>query len=182
MHELFEKQTLLRNYYGIPACEWSMELKRIPTLDAIIQNVENHVLKLVETRPIVKSIVADIANDIIEKQGLVIISEYAKRYNISSRHLESQFKQKVGITPGKLAKVSRFFNIINAIMQKKGDVGEIIQRFEYYDRHHFIKDFKAFTSKTPSEFFASVPEVFTKYAEQYRASLPDNKSKDFLDN
>jgi AraC-like DNA-binding protein len=88
----------------------------------------------------------------------------------------------VGITPGKLAKVSRFFHIVNAIMQKNANATEIIQRFEYYDRQHFSKDFKAFTSKTPSEFFVSVPEVFTKYAEQYRASLPDNKSKDFLDN
>lgn len=70
---------------------------------------------------------------------------------ISRRHLERVFKEHVGISPQKYQSILRFEKSIEMI--KKGEnLIHLTFELDYTDQSHFIKEFKKYSSLTPSQF------------------------------
>jgi AraC-type DNA-binding domain-containing proteins len=86
-------------------------------------------------------------------KGQFRVAELADYCNLSVRQLQRQFDETTGVSPKKLARAIRFEAIRERLMfDPQANLTDLAHEFGYTDQAHFIKDFKAFTDKTPSEF------------------------------
>jgi len=168
MSKLYRKHTLLRNYLGISACELSIDLKKIDKSKDQLPFIEAFISRLVAERKPAFGIVEEIAQIIRAHDGLVQISELAEKYNISSKHLENTFKSQVGITPGKYAKVIRFWRVYQSLLANLSFSEGIEEAFGYYDKSHFRKDFKLFTGFTPEEIIDEQKKKMEHYVKELK--------------
>lgn len=72
-------------------------------------------------------------------------------YSIS--RLERHMRKIVGLSPKQFQRIVRFNKVLQYIRQNRSNCNwsQIASRFGYYDQTHFIKEFKHFYGKTPSE-------------------------------
>ncbi|MFY0591013.1 AraC family transcriptional regulator [Roseivirga sp.] len=83
----------------------------------------------------------------------IAIDKLAEECGVSLRYLQHVFLEKIGLSPKKLQRIIRFQSAIRVLNQNPlptlthtgYDVG-------YADQSHFIRDFKAFSGFTPSQF------------------------------
>jgi AraC-like DNA-binding protein len=74
---------------------------------------------------------------------------------VSSSHLATQYKQHVGITPKRMARIYRFAQLILSVDPSRPvDWTEAAHAAGYFDQAHFSKEFKDFTGHTPTEYLA----------------------------
>jgi AraC-like DNA-binding protein len=86
-------------------------------------------------------------------KGQFRVAELADYCNLSLRQLQRQFDETTGVSPKTLARMIRFEAIRERLMfDPDANLTDLSYDFGYTDQAHFIKDFKAFTQKTPSEF------------------------------
>lgn len=86
-------------------------------------------------------------------QQLETIEQLSHRAGISARRLARLFSIEVGLTPKLYARVLRFNRVIAATFgNTQVDWQDIALRCGYFDQAHFIRDFKAFSGLTPSEY------------------------------
>ncbi len=89
----------------------------------------------------------------MEFQYSLPVRELAKQLAASDRYLEKQFKTHVGVSPKTYSMILRFKRIEQMLRTHPNpNWSELNFSDEYYDQNHFIKDFKRFTSLTPSLF------------------------------
>jgi AraC-like DNA-binding protein len=80
------------------------------------------------------------------------IENVASRYGITSRYLQKLFLQYTGLTPKLYTKIHRFQSSLALVAQKEAPLTSIAYDCGYFDQSHFIRDFKAFTGTTPSDY------------------------------
>jgi len=111
-------------------------------LDNINPFIDNDVIQIDKT-----------INYIFEKQGMLQINDLLKVVPFSQKSLETKFKKIVGLTPGKYVRLIRFSNLMRKYESNKIDLNDLILMYNYYDKSHFLKDFKLFLNQSPKEFF-----------------------------
>jgi AraC-like DNA-binding protein len=81
------------------------------------------------------------------------VAAVLKQIGLSERRFSRIFSEQIGLTPKLFQRVRRFQNTL-ASLPSHGDIDWAATAFAngYYDQAHFINDFRAFTSVTPSEF------------------------------
>jgi len=85
--------------------------------------------------------------------GAVAIGELSTAAGVSSTHLAQRFKELVGVTPKRLARIYRFGATVGAIDPAEPvDWGDLAVRAGYYDQAHFGHDFRTFTGLTPTRY------------------------------
>jgi AraC-like DNA-binding protein len=95
--------------------------------------------------------------------GLISVEKLSSEVNLSRRHLERKFIERVGITPKLLARITRFQKTLNMIETNSSkSLTTVAYEGGFYDQSHFIRDFKEFTGYNPNTYFAQSME-FTKY-------------------
>ena len=100
------------------------------------------------------------ANLIVEKNGMIHISELLKEVYMSRRNFERRFFKKVGLSPKYYARIRRISYLMNEIAgKKKVDWAYLFSQCEFYDQSHFIKDFFEFTGRTPEEYLKENAEL-----------------------
>ena len=93
-----------------------------------------------------------------QSKGQYRISELADYCALSVRQLERGFQRVLGTSPKNYARTVRFHEAQRKLMfAPDTELTGLAYDCGYFDQAHFIKDFKKFTGKTPSE-----------YAEQMR--------------
>ncbi|HEX6181816.1 MAG TPA: helix-turn-helix domain-containing protein [Chitinophagaceae bacterium] len=93
------------------------------------------------------------ANLIVEKNGLLQVTDLLKESCMSRRSFERKFFQKVGLSPKYYARIRRIGYLMNLIAgKKKADWSSLFHECEYYDQAHFIKDFEEFTGRSPQQY------------------------------
>lgn len=80
------------------------------------------------------------------------ISVLCDELNISRRHLEMVFAEKIGLSPKLFQRVSKFQKALVAVRVNKQKLTEIAHEFDYFDQPHFIREFKKFTYDLPSNY------------------------------
>ena len=96
-------------------------------------------------------------------QGQYRIDELADYCHLSVRQLERGFREVVGVSPKELARTLRFDRAKTRLMfDPDVDLTRLAQDCGYFDQAHFIKDFRAFAGKTPTEFVQQTRE-FREY-------------------
>ncbi|QCE42190.1 DUF6597 domain-containing transcriptional factor [Psychroserpens sp. NJDZ02] len=108
-------------------------------------------------------LVDDVIKVIYNKEGKINVEELLKRFPISQKNLEIQFKKIVGLTPIKFIKLYKFLSLMKQYESKKSSITKLVDYYEYYDLSHFTKDFKLFMNQKPSDYFKSDNELLNNY-------------------
>jgi AraC-like DNA-binding protein len=89
--------------------------------------------------------------DIRARHGLIAIDALAARVGLTPRHLERRFKQTVGVSPKRLARITRFQRALRLFEQldssQRGT--DTATACGYADQAHFIRDFSEFAGCVP---------------------------------
>ncbi len=104
------------------------------------------------------------AQMLYREKGQFRVAELAEYCNLSTRQLQRQFQNVVGVSPKTLARAIRFEEIRNTLMfNPDTSLTDLAYEFGYTDQAHFIRDFKEFAGKTPGEFAAETRALQTVF-------------------
>ena len=105
--------------------------------------------------------VADLAADIILKsKGSITIEQLLDELCVSRRHLERKFTEKVGLTPKHYSRIVRMSHISNFVAHHEEiDWQDLVYSGGFHDQNHFIKDFKALNTLSPSKYHQEHSEL-----------------------
>ena len=79
---------------------------------------------------------------------------------MSRRNFERRFFKKVGLSPKYYARLRRMAYLMNLVAgKKKVDWARVFSECEFYDQSHFIRDFVAFTGRTPQQYLEENREL-----------------------
>jgi AraC-like DNA-binding protein len=83
----------------------------------------------------------------------VRIGRMADEIGISHKHLLREFDRCVGLTPKTFARVCAFQRVIQSVgHQAQVEWAETAARCGYYDQAHLIREFRAFSGLTPTNY------------------------------
>ncbi len=86
-------------------------------------------------------------------KGQCRIEELADSCHASVRQLQRGFQRVVGASPKVYARILRFEQAQRRLMtEPETDLTGLAYKCGYSDQAHFIKEFRAFTGKSPSEY------------------------------
>lgn len=94
---------------------------------------------------------------IVTRHGLVNIQQLASEVGWSQRHFIRTFHRQLGLTPHKLARVTRFSAVLPALRDGRPGTAELAARYGYADQSHLIREVREFTGATPTTLAASGP-------------------------
>ena len=108
-------------------------------------------LAMTETRSFRIRKVADILNCIKGNSSVININAVASAHGITPRYLHKLIFQNTGLSPKSFDKINRF-QLSLKLMAKNKPLTTVAYDCGYFDQSHFIRDFKSFTSVTPSAY------------------------------
>ncbi|MGH9947058.1 MAG: DUF6597 domain-containing transcriptional factor [Pyrinomonadaceae bacterium] len=102
---------------------------------------------------------------IVERNGVVVISNLAAELGWGERMLERRFKKFLGLSPKLFARIRRFSAVLKAIESFGPERSlEFAHDYDYYDQAHMINDFREFAAESPTAFYERshrLSELFT---------------------
>lgn len=145
----------LQLIFGNGIADLYSKLKENTQTKSRIDAVENFLLNkrtLNDKRISKLTLVGEVIKELKQDDFFDNIGNVAARYGITSRYLQKLFLQHTGVTPKLYSKINRFQNSLQLV--KKGEISftSIAHECGYFDQSHFIKEFKTFTGRTPSDF------------------------------
>jgi AraC-like DNA-binding protein len=156
--------------------DWDALLRRLQAhvtkgrYEQAAKALEEYLIARALVRTFDKKLIQAAAKLLHHTKGQVRIAEVADHCHMSVRQLERGFQRVVGTSPKTFARTVRFQEAERHLMFHPGaDLTALAHDCGYFDQAHFIKDFKRFTGKTPSE-----------YAEQMRRMQEILKSEDVV--
>jgi AraC-like DNA-binding protein len=89
-------------------------------------------------------------------RGRARIRDLVREVGWSERHLASQFRANIGVTPKAFARTLRFSRAVRMLTSAhRGTLADIAQLCGYFDQAHFTREFGKFAGTTPSGLIAS---------------------------
>ncbi|MFE6060118.1 helix-turn-helix domain-containing protein [Streptomyces sp. NPDC056431] len=86
--------------------------------------------------------------------GTVPVRELAARSGWSPRHLENRFREQIGLTPKRLARILRLNHAIRQLAAG-GRAADVAVGCGFYDQSHLSREFTALTGMPPGRFLAA---------------------------
>ena len=102
------------------------------------------------------------ANLIVDKFGVLTVSELMNDLYVCRRQFERQFLQKVGISPKYYARIRRVSHLCAQLATQRWQITDwqdFVFRAGYYDQSHFIREFTQFTGKKPTLYIKANTEL-----------------------
>lgn len=139
-------------HVDIPAL--TKQLTNTPTVSMQVKTIAEFISGLMRQSVISPDQKIPLAvNLILNSSGKISIKKIRETLQITERTLQRQFLEYVGISPKQFAKIIQFQSSLN---QLSGEVysklTDIVYENGYADQSHFIRNFKKYTGKKPSEF------------------------------
>jgi AraC-like DNA-binding protein len=95
-----------------------------------------------------------------QHHGNISVDALTRDLGVNYKYLERHFLQIVGLTPKMFARIARFQYVMQTLRYTAFHAWpSLALDCGYYDQAHFIKEFKAFTGATPSEFIARQNQI-----------------------
>lgn len=95
-------------------------------------------------------------NCIAFNQGLISIEELTRQVGLGRRQLERKFAIHVGVSPKLYTRIVRFQRIFDLVQRaERYEWPDVSLDCGYYDQSHLIRDFKAFSGRTPDDYFGA---------------------------
>jgi AraC-like DNA-binding protein len=93
---------------------------------------------------------------LVHTNGAVRVSTLAEEVGRSRRHLNSGFRNHIGVGPKTAARILRFSRAVELLGRGSIPLVELAHECGYFDQPHMTREFRAFADTTPSEFAARV--------------------------
>ena len=94
-----------------------------------------------------------IADIIVNRRGMVKISELEKLSGYTSRYINNIFDKELGFSAKQLCTSVKFQFLLNDLNNSEGNsLTKLSSEYNFYDQSHFIHEFKNCTGTTPSEY------------------------------
>lgn len=141
-----------------PAFDTDSEPERIArAIDALASSVESR-----------RTVVTESADAIVRHWGMIPIGVLAVGAGLGTRQLERRFLDEVGMTPKRLARISRFQRVFHAMERKPVGWTRVALECGYYDSSHLVRDFQEFAGAAPSRALASGDELTLAFTRARR--------------
>ncbi|TWV98073.1 helix-turn-helix transcriptional regulator [Chitinophaga pinensis] len=153
LHELFGTSVALDNFVDRhQLSELSERLSEAVNYVNAVHIVQQFLLRLwKQSAP--DLLVHSAIEQIQEMNGNIRVKALPDRLHISQDAFEKRFRRVTGATPKQFASIVRLRSLISR--SDEMTLTETAYNAGYFDQAHFIKDFKAFTGKTPRAFYQS---------------------------
>jgi len=107
--------------------------------------------------------------------GEMNVSSLAHKACLSQKQFNRIFTDFIGVTPKEFLQITRFTKTSHALQsQPKISLDELAYKYGYYDRSHLIKDFRAFSGYTPTEFLDNC-DPYSDYKSLFQSFFIDTK-------
>ncbi|MGE0077549.1 MAG: helix-turn-helix domain-containing protein [Bacteroidales bacterium] len=107
-------------------------------LHSYLQNLQNPDLR--------SDITIQATNQIIAAKGIISLPSLSQQLGISIRTLERKFKFEQGVSPNTYSRLVKHHSILREIHANRDiDWFDIVVRYKFHDRAHYINDFKKIT-------------------------------------
>jgi AraC-like DNA-binding protein len=121
--------------------------------DSAVAIVEDHLIERLLTATVDLKKIQSAAKMLYLQKGRFRVAELAEHCHLSSRQLQRQFQEVVGVPAKTLARSIRFEEIRKLLMlDPDQSLTTLTYEYGYADQAHFIRDFKEFADRTPGEF------------------------------
>ncbi len=158
--DLQDQVVPLEALWGSFAAELRERLYDAPNLAARFALLE-HLLRERLTHIPAELALIDYAVTQIERgHGRVAIGALSADIGISQKHLITQFRRAMGLTPKTLARIYRFQHVLHLIDPAEPDWLQVALAAQYYDQAHFIHDFQHFTGMSPTDYIERRRAIF----------------------
>jgi AraC-like DNA-binding protein len=87
-------------------------------------------------------------------ESLPTVKSLSEKTGIHYKKLERVFARYTGYNPKNFSRVIRFYKALQQMKKAPASLTDVGLDSGYYDQPHFIRDFKAFTGKSPTQFHA----------------------------
>jgi AraC-like DNA-binding protein len=149
----------MESFTGSHFREFCSSLRESVSHPGMISLTEKYLLKRLNSSRL-NLYYLNIAAEIIrQKNGIISMNELAGKVFISTRQLEREFKQKLGISPKSYMRIARLNEVNRKINSgERIDLTELSYTAGYSDQAHFIRDFREFTGESPKVFLSKRDE------------------------
>ncbi len=104
--------------------------------------------------------------EIIKRKGIISTNALAKMLKVSERHLQRSFKERIGLRPHQYATIVKVNHIVNDFNHTDTPLIDLLCQYEYYDKSHFRKQFRALTQTTLSSYLGFQNEAAQSFLSQ----------------
>lgn len=116
-----------------------------------------------------EGVVARTAERILRSEGQISVREAARHAGLSERSLERRFQDELGLTPKLFARIVRLQGALRAVGRcERPDWADVAAGCSYFDQPHLIRDFRALTGETPSEFVKNQGRMSLNFTDPQR--------------
>jgi AraC-like DNA-binding protein len=132
--------------------------------------LQDYLIQKALSRTFDEKLVQSAAKLLFHTKGQCRVEELADYCQTSIRQLQRRFEQAIGVSPKFYARTIRFEQAQRRLMfHPQTDLTQLAYDCGFFDQAHFIKEFRAFTGRTPSQ-----------YAEEMQELQHDLNSKDVV--
>ncbi|MFP4697763.1 MAG: DUF6597 domain-containing transcriptional factor [Eubacteriales bacterium] len=117
-----------------------------------IHIIESFLYKKILVKNEIKPDVLNAMYKMLASSGTISIKEIADYICSSTRQLERNFNDYIGLTPKTMVGVIRFQNVLREILNKPNiNWLDLVSKYNYTDQSHLIRDFRKYYGKAPTE-------------------------------
>lgn len=143
----------LDDFWGSPGKHLLKRVNSAETFEQKVALLEQHLVTLLarykKDTPLWNCVIHDLYYD----QDTLRLDMLAQRLEVSYRHFRRKFIEETGMGPKHFQQLARFHAVLKPLlMNKEKHYLSIALDKGYFDQMHFIKEFKYFMQRTPSEF------------------------------
>lgn len=136
---------------GAAARQLGDDVRDSPTWRERFDALDRFFLGRLDAAPAVAAEVSYAWRQLNRSGGRVPIGSICREIGWSHKHLISRFRQQVGLTPKRVARVIRFERLQRRIVNGPApDWGQLAIECGYADQAHLIRDFHEFAGTTPA--------------------------------
>lgn len=131
------------------------QLLDTPKTNGRIELIEDFLMKRLagtSEKPFKVDKVANILSSIKRNTSESNMGDVAFKHGITPRYLHKLIYRYTGLSPKSFNKINRFQQSLKLIAKNEQPLTSIAYDCGYFDQSHFIRDFKSFTSVTPSAY------------------------------
>lgn len=128
--------------------------------EAAWHSLQNYLIQKILARAYDAKLVQSAMKLLFHTNGQCRIEELADYCQTSVRQLQRHFDQAIGVSPKFYARTIRFEQAQRRLMfHPETDLTELAYDCGYFDQAHFIKEFRAFTGRTPTQYAREMQDL-----------------------
>jgi AraC-like DNA-binding protein len=168
---LVNRATPLPDLWGSASGELEARVREAASARSRLAAIESCLLDRLSVARAPDRVVDRTVEIIRSSRGTARVAALARHCALSRRQLERRFKERVGLTPKRFARITRFQNVLRLAAPRASSHspatgpslsgsacwGELAVACGYFDQAHLIHDFRRFTGTSPAAWFSDEP-------------------------